>query len=314
MQVIGWFINYLRRSIEIYSKDNILYLRIGGIIITTTTIFLSSLIGWNIEQLAFSKYFFLEGIGKILLIISLSSAIATKSLIQSVLAIMKHIQPNNLNKDLDKARNNLSYIVGRNVHNLDEQEILRATAESASENSVDGIFAPIFWMFIGTLFWHFSELFPGPLTFAWIFKSSSTIDSMIGYRKGNLKWLGYSGAKLDDLMTWIPTRLVLITLPLISRPWHLTPMLIKAALREGSQDSSPNSGISESIFANCLKIKMGGENTYGKEKIFKTILAPCAPNASQNSIKSIIKYILFLLIFWTLILLTLDFLINHLLN
>lgn len=50
---------------------------------------------------------------------------------------------------------------------------------------------------------------------AWIFKASSTIDSMLGYKEGKLKWLGFTGAKLDDLMVWLPSRIVLITLPFL---------------------------------------------------------------------------------------------------
>ena len=41
-------------------------------------------------------------------------------------------------KNIKQARRNLSKIVGRDVQNLNPDEILRATAETASENSVDG--------------------------------------------------------------------------------------------------------------------------------------------------------------------------------
>ena len=42
---------------------------------------------------------------------------------------------------------------------------------------------------------------PGPLALAWGFKASSTLDSMLGYRSGRLRWLGTAGARLDDLLT-----------------------------------------------------------------------------------------------------------------
>ena len=49
--------------------------------------------------------------------------------------------------DLEPARRNLSWIVGRDVQSLDrDEELLRAAAETASENAVDGVFAPLFWM------------------------------------------------------------------------------------------------------------------------------------------------------------------------
>ena len=46
----------------------------------------------------------------------------------------------------------------REVKNLNKAQILRATAETASENSVDGVFAPLFWMMFGT----FRAPFKGP--------------------------------------------------------------------------------------------------------------------------------------------------------
>ncbi len=67
---------------------------------------------------------------------------------------------------------------------------------------------------------------PGPLALAWGFKAASTLDSMLGYRQGRLRWLGTAGARLDDLLVWLPCRLVALTLPLAAglgprRSWEL---------------------------------------------------------------------------------------------
>ena len=43
-------------------------------------------------------------------------------------------------------------------------------------------------------------LLPGPLSLAWGFKAASTLDSMLGYRRGRLRWLGTAGARLDDAL------------------------------------------------------------------------------------------------------------------
>ena len=85
-----------------------------------------------------------------------------------------------------------------------EAEILRAAAETASENAVDGFFAPLFWMLLGAWIWECWPELPGPLALAWGFKASSTLDSMLGYRSGRLRWLGTAGARLDDVLTWCP--------------------------------------------------------------------------------------------------------------
>tara|TARA_Y100001968_G_scaffold314873_1_gene340779 strand:+ start:115 stop:519 length:405 start_codon:yes stop_codon:yes gene_type:complete len=133
---------------------------------------------------------------------------------------------------------------------------------------------------------------------------------MVGYRRGSLKWIGYSGAKLDDLLTWIPCRLVLISLPLVSQPLYLTPKLIKSAIIYGRKYSSPNSGISEAIFAYCLNIRMGGENSYSNKKVVKPILAKEAPNADPKSIELLLKTIFKLQLFWVIILIIISFLLK----
>ena len=231
----------------------------------------------------------------------ISSSIAARSLASSCLDVIHPIENNYSYLDIQNSRKMLSNIVGRDTSNLKKQEILRAVAETASENAVDGIFAPLFWIFIGIMFWKVSLYLPGPLSFVLTFKASSTIDSMIGYKEGSLRWIGYTGAKLDDLMTWIPSRLVLITLPLVSRSWNLAPEIIKKAWKEGSKDESPNSGLSEAIFANCLKIRMGGENIYRGKKKYKPELGKNHPEANTRSIKKIILSIVKLQIFWLLL-------------
>lgn len=82
----------------------------------------------------------------------LSSSLASRSLNKSILEILNIISKENTIDNLSNLRQKLSLIVGRDVDNLDINEILRALAETASENSVDGIFAPLFWMFLGTIF------------------------------------------------------------------------------------------------------------------------------------------------------------------
>ena len=186
------------------------------------------------------------------------------------------------------------------TYDLDANEILRALAETASENSVDGIFAPLFWIFLGTIFWEFNQSMPGPLAMAWIFKASSTVDSMIGYKVGKLKWLGFTGAKLDDLMVWIPSRIVLITLPFCCKPKQSIFKTIKDSWKDGIIDSSPNSGISEAIFAYCAEVKMGGVNYYKGQKRLKPIIAKTYPKASINSVRKILGLSLRLELVWLL--------------
>ena len=66
---------------------------------------------------------------------------------------------------------------------------------------------PFFWMLVGAVTAGLAPMAPGPLCLACIFKAASTLDSMLGYRRGRLRWLGTAGARLDDGLTWLPCRL-----------------------------------------------------------------------------------------------------------
>ena len=294
---MGVVISFLRRLAEEFAKESKTKLYILGSIITIIVVSLSGLTGWLIERVFL--FFQLKNpiLSTLFFSLILSSSLASRSLNKSILEIINSIGKENLSN----LRRKLSLIVGRDVENLNTNEILRAAAETASENSVDGIFAPLFWIFLGTIFWEFDQSIPGPLAMAWIFKASSTIDSMLGYKEGKLKWLGFAGAKLDDLMVWIPSRIVLITLPLCCKTKKSFLKTINDSWKDGILDSSPNSGISEAIFAYCAGVRMGGINYYKGQKRIKAMIARSYPIASKNSVKKILNISLRLQLAWILI-------------
>jgi len=297
---MGVVINILRGLAEKIAKENKLKLYIGGLIITFIVVLLSGMSGWIIERL----FLFFEiknpFLSTLFFAFILSSSLASRSLNKSISEVLTSIGKENPRDNPINSQQKLSLIVGRDVENLDMNEILRASAETASENSVDGIFAPLFWMFLGTIFWEFNQSMPGPLAMAWIFKASSTIDSMLGYKDGKLKWLGFTGAKLDDLMVWIPSRIVLFTLPFCCKKKQSIPKTIRYSWNDGIVDSSPNSGISEAIFAYCAEVRMGGVNYYKGVKKIKPIIAKSYPIASINSVKKILNLSLRLEFAWLL--------------
>tara|TARA_Y100001968_G_scaffold75938_1_gene67389 strand:- start:158 stop:1084 length:927 start_codon:yes stop_codon:yes gene_type:complete len=298
---MGAVINFTRELAERFAKENILRLYIGGAIITLTVVFISGISGWLIERLFLFYEIKRPILSTLLFAFILSSSLASRSLNKSISEIINLISHENVSDNLNHVRQKLSFIVGRDVEGLDKNEILRASAETASENSVDGIFAPLFWMFLGMISWEFNQLMPGPLAMAWIFKASSTIDSMLGYKEGKLKWLGFTGAKLDDLMTFIPSRIVLITLPFCCKPKQSIFQIILQAWKDGVVDSSPNSGISEAIFAYCAEVRMGGVNYYNGKKKIKPTIATSYPIANIKSIKRILNLIIRLQFLWVLV-------------
>ena len=57
----------------------------------------------------------------------------------------------------------------------------------------------------------FSIFLPGPLSLGYSYKAISTLDSMIGYKYDQYKYLGFFSAKIEDYSTFLPSRLVLLT-------------------------------------------------------------------------------------------------------
>ncbi|MDP5118021.1 MAG: cobalamin biosynthesis protein, partial [Prochlorococcaceae cyanobacterium MAG_34] len=143
---------------------------------------------------------------------------------------------------------------------------------TASENAVDGLFAPLFWMLVGAGIWGLNPALPGPLALAWGFKAASTLDSMLGYRRGRLRWLGTAGARLDDLLVWLPCRLVAMSLPLAAGQPGRCLGVLAAAGRDGATDPSPNAGLSQAAYAHVIGVQLGGSNRYGGQIRQKPLL------------------------------------------
>jgi adenosylcobinamide-phosphate synthase len=268
VQAMGWAIAVLRRAVEAWAGDAPGRLRLGGTLLTLLVVAGSGLAGWGIEVLARHSPL----LGTPLLVLGLASALAGGSLERAVRAVLEALP------DLPLARARLALIVGRQVSQLSEAEILRAAAETAAENAVDGLFAPLFWMLVGAVLLQLGSALPalplpGPLALVWSFKAASTLDSMLGYRHGRLRWLGTAGARLDDLLTWLPTRLVALTLPLAAGRPRQTQRWLRAALQDGAPDPSPNAGVSEAAFAHAAGVRLGGTNTYADGVRTKPALA-----------------------------------------
>ena len=271
VQVMGAVIAQLRLWVESIGGDRPWALQLGGGLITAVLVIGSTATGWGLEQLSLRFSW-----GVPLLVIALASALAGRSLRLAVEGVLKPLS--STPPDLEQARHKLAWIVGRDVDGLPAPELLRALAETASENAVDGLFAPLFWMLIGAGLWSLNPALPGPLALAWAFKASSTLDSMLGYRRGRLQWLGTAGARLDDLLTWLPCRLLALSLG------QLGP-----ALRDGASDPSPNAGVSQAAYAHALGLQLGGINRYGGIERAKPLLNRAGRAADQTGVQAILK-------------------------
>jgi adenosylcobinamide-phosphate synthase len=153
--------------------------------------------------------------------------------------------------DLPGARDALAGVVGRDTADLDESQVARAAIETLGENSVDALIAPAFW-----------ALMLGPAG-AWAHKAASTLDSMVGYRNERYERFGTVGARLDDVLAWVPAR---IAIPLVAAAAATVHSDWRAAwvtgLRDRLRHASPNSAHGEAAFAGALGVRLGGVAHY----------------------------------------------------
>ena len=180
--------------------------------------------------------------------------------------------------NLEGARQALALIVGRDTAHLDEEQILRACIETVSENTSDGVVAPLFYLFLG-----------GPVL-AMIYKAANTLDSMVGYRDDRYREMGWASARLDDLLNLVPARLtgllmVVASFPLALNPWAA----IKVMLRDARKPSSPNAGYPEAAAAGALGVQLGGPAVYFGEKIDKPSLGDADRKINIDSYRAMIR-------------------------
>ena len=179
-----------------------------------------------------------------------------------------------LEKGLPEARKQVARIVGRDTGNLNEEEIIKATVETVAENTTDGVISPLFWALLG-----------GPVLL-WGFKAASTLDSMVGYMDEKYRDIGWSSARLDDVMNYIPARL---TAMLMVCAAFLTGMDGKNAFRIVKRDhakhSSPNCAWSEAAAAGAMHIRLGGTHEYFGKPVEKPFIGDDDRPAEREDIR-----------------------------
>jgi len=309
VQVIGFYIKKISDYLINNFGDNKNILFWGGFFVAISTIGMSYGLGKLIEiSYVQSRNHFFVGL---LIFFGLSSCIATKGLISSVKEIAELIESEEINDQNNRViKGKVQRIVSRDVSSSSLEHLLRSSTESLTENSVDGIFGPLFWIFIGILLMKFSIYFPGPLSLGFSYKAISTLDSMIGYKFDHYKYLGFFSAKIEDYFTFIPSRLVLLTLPLVSSKVKHYLEIVRKSYLDGKKYDSPNSGISQAIFAYISGLKLGGKNIYNNEIIEKPIINANGDICKGEKIKLICKLILRLQFLWIIIFVLIFFIIS----
>jgi len=246
VQVMGWVISRWT-NFTLKHCDRPLLQRGSGIMLGLTLIVGSGVFGWLIVR---GASFIHPLFGIVTESIILASCLATRSLRNSARDVLQALTSGNL----EQARTKLSLFVGRDTQNLSQAEILRAVMETVTENAIDGATSPLFYAIVGALI-----PIIGSVPLALAYKAASTLDSMVGYRSAPYTYIGWFSARLEDYLTWLPCRLSVITLALLSgRPGQVW----KICRRDAVKDPSPNSGWSECAYAAVLGVQVGGINWY----------------------------------------------------
>lgn len=243
---IGKYISFMEKKLRAKGGN----LRRSAVVLTAGTVLLSM-------AATAAVLFVLSVAGKIALFIGMCVvswwAISCKCLAKEGRGVAQALRIS-----LERGRRQVGRIVGRDTNGLSEDEIIRATVETVAENTTDGVIAPMLYLALG-----------GPVL-AMGFKAASTLDSMVGYLDEKYRDIGWSSAKLDDVLNYIPAR---ITAMLMCISAFLLKMDGKNAFRIVKRDHdkhlSPNCAWSEAAAAGALHIRLGGTHMYFGKPIEK---------------------------------------------
>jgi len=224
---------------------------ISGAVLSLVIIGLAYIIIWLVTQVAYRLNIWAGLVAEAVICYFM---IAAKALKDESMKVQRSLVAG----DIENARKNLSFIVGRDTQNLDEPEIIKAAVETVAENLSDGVIAPLIFIFIGG----------APLCMA--YKAVNTLDSMLGYRNEEFEYFGKFAARLDDAVNFVPAR---ISAFLMLFGGIFVGADIKRAARvyarDRSKHNSPNSAQTESVCAGALGLRLGGDNYYRGVLVYK---------------------------------------------
>ena len=154
--------------------------------------------------------------------------------------------------DLVEARGRLgSDLVSRPTGMLDEGLVGSAAVESLAENLTDSVVAPLLFYAVGGL------------GAAWGYRVINTADAMVGYRDGELEYLGKAAARLDDALNWVPARAAALLVVAGAMLAGASPRHAWWTLRRhGSRTASPNAGLTMAAMAGAIGVTLAKPGHY----------------------------------------------------
>lgn len=234
---IDWLKSRLNKPPHAFRNGFILLVAVAGL-----TVFISAALVWGAYSFGAAAGVLVEGL-------LVAAGLSRRSLKQAAHDVYAPLASG----DQALAREKLSWIVGRDTAFLGEGEITRGVVETVSENTSDGVTAPMFW----------ALLFGAPGL--WLYKAVNTCDSMVGYKNEEFHAFGFASAKFDDVLNYIPSRITGFLIILFTKNHSGRSLKKRLAVwqRDARKHPSPNSGWLEAATAVQLGIQLGGVNSYG---------------------------------------------------
>lgn len=195
--------------------------------------------------LVITFFSWLPYIGWLVEVAALYCALGLRSLGEHVEPVAQALRGDNL----EEARRRVGFLVSRQTSELDATEVARAATESVLENGSDAVFAAIFWFAVLGA--------PGVV----LYRLSNTLDAMWGYRNERFERFGWASAKIDDLLNYIPARLVALTYALLGK----TRLALRCWRTQAPKWDSPNAGPVMAAGAGALGVELGGAAIYHGE-------------------------------------------------
>ena len=239
---IGKTIAYFKPK---FKSENPRTEKINGVILCLLVILVVAV---PVGLLLFGIRFFVGRIAYIIVsAILLETTFAIKCMRQYTVPIAEAIK----NRDIDKARKGLYYIVRRDPNQLNEHQIVSATVESIAESTTDGITTPFFYF----------ALFGVPGAFA--FRVINTLDSTVGYKDPENINIGWFSATLDTIANYVPARLTAILMvaaaALLGENWRESWRILQ---RDKAKTNSVNAGWTMSAMAGALGVQLEKSGHY----------------------------------------------------
>lgn len=246
---IGKLISKLEKSFRSKCKSN-MDLKVSGGLIVIIVAIITYIVPYAVIYICKFNIYIFHAVN----VLIIWTTLASKSLYEAGIEVFNPL----INGNIDEARIKLSYIVGRDTKNLNEHEIIRATVETVSENTSDGVIAPMIFALVGG----------APL--AMLYKGINTMDSMLGYMNEKFRYIGFFPAKVDDAFNFLPARitgvLMCFVAPVVGGNIF---QALKIMIRDRKNHKSPNCAYPEGATAGALKVQLGGTNSYFGELMAK---------------------------------------------